>query len=102
MRDAQLELAHANRVTAAGQLAVSIAHEVSQPIAAALTNANAAQRWLGAEPPDLEEVGQAVGRIIRDGRRASDIIGRIRAPVRKRRRRTTSWTSTRPCSKSSR
>jgi PAS domain S-box-containing protein len=83
LRDAQMELAHANRVTATGQLAASIAHEVSQPIAAALTNANAARRWLGAEPPDLEEVRQALGRIIRDGRRASDIIGRIRALVRK-------------------
>ena len=83
LRDAQMELAHANRVTATGQLAASISHEVSQPIAAALTNANAAWRWLGAEPPDLEEVGQALGRIVRDGRRASDIIGRIRALVRK-------------------
>jgi C4-dicarboxylate-specific signal transduction histidine kinase len=83
LRDAQMELAHANRVTATGQLAASIAHEVSQPISAALTNANAARRWLGAEPPDLEEVGQALSRIIRDGRRASDIIGRIRALVRK-------------------
>ena len=83
LRDAQIELAHANRVTATGQLAASIAHEVSQPIAAALTNANAARRWLGAEPPDLEEVHQALDRIIRDGRRASDIIGRIRALVRK-------------------
>jgi len=83
LRDAQMELAHANRVTAAGQLAASIAHEVSQPISAALTNANAAWRWLGAEPPDLRKVGQALGRIIRDGRRASNIIGRIRALVRK-------------------
>jgi PAS domain S-box-containing protein len=83
LRDAQMELAHANRVTATGQLAASIAHEVSQPIAAALTNANAARRWLGAEPPDLEEARQALGRIIRDGGHARDIIGRIRALVRK-------------------
>ena len=83
LRDAQLELAHANRVTATGQLAASIAHEVSQPIAATLTNANAARRWLAVEPPDLEEVHQALDRIIRDGGRASDIIGRIRALVRK-------------------
>jgi C4-dicarboxylate-specific signal transduction histidine kinase len=83
LRDAQMALAHANRVTATGQLAASIAHEVSQPIAAAITNANAARRWLGAQPPDLEEVREALGRIIRDGRRASDIIGRIRALVRK-------------------
>jgi len=83
LRDAQMELAHANRVTTTGQLAASIAHEVSQPISATLTNANAARRWLGAEPPDLEEVRQALDRIIRDGGRASDIIGRIRALVRK-------------------
>src|SRR6516162_6052243 len=83
LRDVQMELAHANRVTTTGQLAASIAHEVSQPIAAALTNANAARRWLAAEPPDLSEVGQALDRITRDGGRASDIIGRIRALVRK-------------------
>jgi PAS domain S-box-containing protein len=83
LRDAQMELAHANRVTTTGQLAASIAHEVSQPISAALTNANAARRWLGATPPDLEEVRRALDRIIRDGGRASDIISRIRALVRK-------------------
>src|SRR6516165_1087812 len=83
LRDAQLELAHANRVTTTGQLAASIAHEVSQPIAAALTNANTARRWLGAEPPDLDEVRQALDRIIRDGERAREVIGRIRALVRK-------------------
>ena len=82
LRDAQIELAHANRVTATGQLAASIVHEVSQPIAAALTNANAASRWLGAEPPDLEEARQALGRIVSDGRRARDVIARIRALVR--------------------
>ena len=83
LREAQAELAHANRVTTAGQLAASIAHEVAQPVAASVTNANAALRWLGANPPDLEETQQALGRIVRDGRRASDILGRIRALVRK-------------------
>jgi PAS domain S-box-containing protein len=83
LREAQMALAHANRVTTTGQLAASIAHEVSQPIAATLTNANAARRWLGAEPPDLVEAREALGRIIRDGGRASDIIGRIRALVRR-------------------
>jgi PAS domain S-box-containing protein len=83
LREAQAELAHANRVTTAGQLAASIAHEVAQPVAASVTNANAALRWLGADPPNLEETHQALGRIVRDGRRASDILGRIRALVRK-------------------
>jgi PAS domain S-box-containing protein len=83
LHEVQTELAHANRVTTAGQLAASIAHEVAQPVAASVTNANAALRWLGAEPPNLEETHQALGRIVRDGRRASDILGRIRALVRK-------------------
>jgi PAS domain S-box-containing protein len=83
LREAQAELAHVNRVTTAGQLAASIGHEVAQPVAATVTNANAALRWLAAEPPDLEETRQALTRILRDGRRAGDIIGRIRALVRK-------------------
>jgi PAS domain S-box-containing protein len=83
LREAQAELAHANRVTTAGQLAASIAHEVAQPVAASVTNANAALRWLGANPPNLEEANQALGRIVRDGRRASDILDRIRALIRK-------------------
>lgn len=83
LREAQAELAHVNRVTTAGQLAASIGHEVAQPVAASLTNANTALRWLAAEPPELEETRLAVGRIVRDCRRASDIIGRIRALVRK-------------------
>jgi PAS domain S-box-containing protein len=83
LREAQAELAHVNRVTTAGQLAASIAHEVAQPVAASVTNANAALRWLGADPPRLDEVSEAVGRIVRDGRRASDILGRIRALVRR-------------------
>jgi two-component system, LuxR family, sensor kinase FixL len=83
LHEAQMELAHANRVTTTGQLAASIAHEVAQPIAAAVTNANAALRWLGAQPPELGEVGQALGRIVNDGKRASDIISRIRALVRR-------------------
>ena len=83
LREAQAELAHVNRVTTAGQLAASIGHEVAQPVAASLTNANTALRWLAADPPELEETRLAVGRIVRDCRRASDIIGRIRALVRK-------------------
>jgi PAS domain S-box-containing protein len=83
LREAQAELAHVNRVSTVGQLAASIAHEVAQPVAASVTNANAALRWLGAQPPELEEVRAAVGRIVRDGRRASDILSRIRGLVRK-------------------
>jgi C4-dicarboxylate-specific signal transduction histidine kinase len=83
LHQAQAELAHANRVTTAGQLAASISHEVAQPVAASVTNANAALRWLAGEPPNLEEARQALSRILRDGKRAGEIIGRIRALVRK-------------------
>ena len=55
--EVELELAHTNRVAMMGQLSASVAHEVSQPIAAAATNAKAGLRWLGAQPPDLDEVG---------------------------------------------
>src|SRR5580704_10637288 len=83
LREVQMELTHGNRVTTIGQLTASVAHEVSQPIAAAVTNAQAALRWLGAQPPDLEEVRQALGRIIKNGGRAGDVIGRIRALIKK-------------------
>jgi PAS domain S-box-containing protein len=84
--DAQNELAHANRVATIGQLTASIAHEVNQPIGALVTNAHAALRLLKADPPDLVQVSQALVDIIADGRRASDVIDRIRALVKKRRR----------------
>jgi C4-dicarboxylate-specific signal transduction histidine kinase len=83
LRSAQADLAHANRVATMGQLTASIAHEVSQPIAAAVINAEAALRWLGAQPPALEEVREALGRIAEDGRRAGNIIGGIRALIKK-------------------
>jgi PAS domain S-box-containing protein len=81
-REAQMALAHANRVTTMGQLTASIAHEVNQPIAAAITHAHAALRWLGRDPPDLEEVRQGLDAIIKDGNRASNVIGRIRSLVK--------------------
>ena len=83
LREAQAELARFNRVTTMGQLAASISHEVMQPISAAVTNAQAALRWLDAQPPDLAEVRQALGRAVREGNRAADVIGRIRALIRK-------------------
>src|SRR5208283_1792847 len=75
-------LAHANRVAAMGQLTASIAHEVNQPIAATVTNAQAGLRWLGAEPPNLDEVRQAFSRIVRDGARAGAVVDRIRALIK--------------------
>ncbi|MDQ1556794.1 MAG: hypothetical protein QOI02_1796, partial [Actinomycetota bacterium] len=83
LRVVQMELAHANRVATMGQLTASIAHEVKQPIAATVSNAEAAIRWLGHRPPDLDEVRDALSRIVKEGRRASEVIGRIRALVEK-------------------
>jgi PAS domain S-box-containing protein len=82
-REMQMEVAHANRVATMGQLTASIAHEVNQPIAAAVTNAEAALLWLRARRPDLEEVRQAIGRIVKDANRAGDVIGRIRELIKK-------------------
>jgi C4-dicarboxylate-specific signal transduction histidine kinase len=79
LREAQTELAHVSRVTTMGELAASIAHEVNQPLAGIVTNANAGLRWLGNETPNLEETRETIRRIIRDGNRAGEIIGRIRA-----------------------
>ena len=75
---AEAELAHANRVATMGQLSASIAHEVNQPIAATLMNAGTATRWLARQPPNLAEARHAIDRIVSDGRRAADIVGRIR------------------------
>ncbi|SFC44294.1 PAS domain S-box-containing protein [Cupriavidus sp. OV038] len=82
-REVQTELAHANRVATMGQLAASIAHEVNQPIAATVTNAQAATRWLNLPRPDLDEVGFALTRIVKDANRAADVLGRIRQLIRK-------------------
>jgi PAS domain S-box-containing protein len=77
-REVQAELAHANRVTTMGQLTASIAHEVNQPIAGILTNAQVALRYLGAELPKLEKAREALGRIVRDSTRAGAVVHRIR------------------------
>jgi C4-dicarboxylate-specific signal transduction histidine kinase len=76
-------LAHANRITTVGQLTASIAHEINQPIAAVISNAQAASRWLDMQPPNPMEVRESLGRIVKDGKRASEVISRIRALVRK-------------------
>ena len=83
LREAQVELAHVTRVTTIGGLAAAIAHEINQPLAAVITNGSACLRWLAGTTPNLDEARQAVGRIIRDGNRASDVIAKIRALLRK-------------------
>ena len=82
-REIQMELAHANRVATMGQLSASIAHEVSQPIAGTITNAQAALRLLEPEPPNTTGVRRALERIVRDGNRAGEVVDRVRALVKK-------------------
>jgi PAS domain S-box-containing protein len=83
LAQAQLELAHANRVVTMGQLTSSIAHEVNQPITAAITYALAARRWLSAEPPNFHEVDEALSLIAKEGNRAGEVIARIRALIKR-------------------
>jgi PAS domain S-box-containing protein len=80
-RTAQMELAHVTRVATLGELTGSIAHEINQPLGAVVNNAGACLRWLAAQ--NLEEARQSAVRVIADGHRASEIIGRIRALVKK-------------------
>jgi len=83
LRNVQMEFTHANRVATIGQLTASIAHEVNQPIAATINNAKAALRFLTHEPPNLEEVRQALEEIAKSGNRAGDVIAGVRALVKK-------------------
>lgn len=84
LRRAQAELAHVSRATTLGELTASIAHEVNQPPAAIVANGNASLRWLAADPPNLQEVKEAIERVIRDGNRASEIIARVRRLLEKK------------------
>jgi C4-dicarboxylate-specific signal transduction histidine kinase len=88
LTEAQMELTRVNRVILVGETAATIAHEINQPLAAAVTNANTGLRWLAAHPPEIEEAREALGRIVTDSMRAAEVIRRIRslvgrAPLRK-------------------
>jgi len=83
LRDAQANLAHVVRVTTLGELAASIAHEVNQPLAAVVANAEACLRWLDRGMPDLDAARRSLGWIIDDGNRASEVLRRVRALANK-------------------
>jgi C4-dicarboxylate-specific signal transduction histidine kinase len=83
LRQAQTDLAHVSRATTMGELTASLAHEVNQPIAAALTDANTCVRWLARDQPDLKEAREAASRVVKDAKRAAEIVGRIRLLFRK-------------------
>ena len=98
LRTMQAELARVNRVTTMGEMSASIAHEVNQPIAATVTNAQAALRWLRAQPPDLDEVRHTLGRIVRTASApATSSTGS--GPSSRRLRRGRTARSTKPSSK---
>jgi len=83
LRQAQADLAHVSRVTTMGELTASLAHEVNQPIAAASTNANTCLRWLAGDTPNIEEARAAAMRIVKDAKRAGEIISRVRQLFKK-------------------
>jgi signal transduction histidine kinase len=77
LRQAQADLAHINRVTTMGELTASLAHEIRQPISAAVTNAQTCLRWLRRDDPDVAEASEAAARLVKDATRAADIINRV-------------------------
>lgn len=83
LRHLQADLAHVSRVTTMGELTVSLAHEVNQPIAAAVTNANTCLRWLAGDTPNIEEAREAALRIVKDGKRLAEIVSRVRQLFKK-------------------
>jgi C4-dicarboxylate-specific signal transduction histidine kinase len=83
LRQAQADLTRASRVSSMGEVSASLAHEVNQPITAAVMNANACVRWLSRDPPDLEQARAAAARITQEGRRASEIVNRVRLLFKK-------------------
>jgi len=83
LRQTQADLAHVSRVTTMGELTVSLAHEVNQPIAAAVTDANTCLRWLTRDHPDIQEAREAASRMAKDATRAGEIISRIRLLFKK-------------------
>ena len=83
LRQLEADLAHINRVSMMGELAASIAHEVNQPLSGVVSNGSACLRWLAGDAPNLEEAREAARRIVRDGKRAGEVIARIRALTKK-------------------
>ena len=79
LRQLEADLAHVNRVSMLGELAASLSHELKQPIAAAIINANTCMRWLARDEPDVQEAREAATRVVQDGNRAAEVINRLRS-----------------------
>jgi PAS domain S-box-containing protein len=84
LRQAQAELSHVTRMMTLGELAASIAHEVNQPLSGVVSNGSACLRWLATDSPDLDEIREGIRDIVRDAKRAAEVLARIRALVTKR------------------
>ena len=83
LRDVQARLAHVSRVTTLGELTASLAHEVNQPLAGVVSSADACLHWLAAQPPNVDKARRATERILRDAKRASDVVARVRNLAKK-------------------
>ena len=83
LQESQAALARVARIVAMGELTASIAHEINQPLAAAATNASASMHWLAAQPPNLDEARKAVASAVREANRASEVIAKVRALLRR-------------------
>ncbi|MBZ5597039.1 MAG: PAS domain S-box protein [Acidobacteriia bacterium] len=83
LQESQATLARVTRIAAMGELTASIAHEINQPLAAVVANGSASLRWLAIQPPNLDEAREALTRVVGDANRASDVIARIRALLKK-------------------
>ena len=82
-RETMSELTHLNRMSTAGELSATIAHEVNQPLTGIVTRASAAQRWLSGESPDVGKARDALDQIVEAGHRAGDVVTSVRAMFRK-------------------
>jgi C4-dicarboxylate-specific signal transduction histidine kinase len=83
LRKVQARLAHVSRVTTLGELTASLAHEVNQPLAGVVSSADACLHWLATQPPNVAKARRAIERILRDAKRASDVVSRVRNLVKK-------------------
>ena len=83
LRQLEAEIAHLDRLTMLGELTASIAHEVNQPLSGVVSNGSACLRWLAGETPNMEEAREAARRIVRDGKRAAEVVARVRAMTKR-------------------
>jgi signal transduction histidine kinase len=82
LRETRAELARFARVAVLGEMTASITHEINQPLAGVVSSGNACQRWLSAQPPNIDRATESLNRIVRDANRASEVVGRVRSLIK--------------------